>query len=52
MPRVTVDLEEPIFKVFSKKCIDLGKRKTEVLRDLISKFLDDSAQDRSGVSDD
>lgn len=39
MKRITVDVDEETFKRFSKKCIDVGKRKAEVLRELIERWL-------------
>jgi len=38
MKRLTVDLEEDLFKEFSKRCIDEGKRKNQVIRELIQQW--------------
>ena len=43
MKRISVDLDEELFKTFSKKCIDVDKKKVEVVRELIRKWLRESA---------
>jgi len=37
--RITIDLEEELFKKFSHKCIDINKSKSAIVRDLIIEFL-------------
>lgn len=43
MKRITVDVNEETFKNFSKKCIDVGKRKADVLRELIERWLSEES---------
>ncbi|MGQ4892087.1 MAG: ribbon-helix-helix protein, CopG family [Candidatus Njordarchaeia archaeon] len=38
MVRVNFDIDEEIYKEFSKKCIDVGKKRAEILRELIIKW--------------
>ncbi len=39
MVRVNFDVDEKIYKEFSKKCIDIGKKRSEILRELMIKWL-------------
>jgi len=44
MKRISVDLENGVFKDFSKQCIDVDKSKVEVIRGLITNWLKESVQ--------
>lgn len=37
--KVTFWMPEDLWKLFSKKCIDLGKTRTNVIIELVEKFL-------------
>lgn len=37
--KVNFLIEEDVWKEFSKKCIDEGKTRTEVIKELIKKFI-------------
>jgi len=39
MIRISLDLDKDTFEEFSIKCIKLGKRKSEVLRSIIKKWM-------------
>ena len=39
--QVSFFIETDLWKKFSKKCIDVDKKKTQVLKELIEKFLSD-----------
>ena len=42
--RLTVDLEDELYKEFSKKCIDAEKTKSEVVRGLVQDWLNESEE--------
>ena len=42
--RLTVDLEDELYKEFSKKCIDAEKTKSEVVRGLVTDWLNESEE--------
>ena len=41
MKRLSVDLEDDVYKEFSKKCIDAERPKSEVVRELVQDWLND-----------
>ena len=43
MPRITVDLNEELFRSFSIKCARMGVKKSEVIRKLIAKFVNEDS---------
>ena len=49
-----MDVDEELFKRFAKKCIDVGKTKMDVLRELIRKWVEENhcpPTGRSGRTD-
>jgi len=46
MKRICVDVDEELFKRFSKKCIDVGKTKMDVLRELIRKWVEENEKNQ------
>ena len=42
--RLTVDLENELYKEFSKQCIDAEKTKSEVVRGLVQDWLNESEE--------
>ena len=43
MKRLSIDLDERTYKKFSIKCAKVGKRKAEIIRELIQRWLKDKA---------
>ena len=43
MRRISVDLDEDTFKRLSMKCVEMGKKKTEIIRELIDKWLQEES---------
>ncbi|WP_353633808.1 plasmid partition protein ParG [Halobacterium sp. NMX12-1] len=42
--RLTVDFEDELYKEFSKQCIDAEKTKSEVVRGLVTDWLDEDEE--------